>query len=67
MNDQEIGQLGAKWAAECDWDGVDILTLAQEALTQANFHSEAAVIEQMIAALLEHNEVVYHLETEARP
>lgn len=63
MDNQQLGQLGSDLATKLGWDGVQILQVAMEALTQANFHAEAEVLEQMVKFLEQTDETpVYRLE-----
>lgn len=49
VRDVEAEKLGKKVAREMEWDGVRIMFAFQEALTDANFHSEAKKVDDMIA------------------
>jgi len=49
VRDVEAEKLGRKVAREMKWDGVRIMFAFQEALTDANFHSEAKKVGDMIA------------------
>ena len=46
MHEEKLGQ---ELASKLRWDGVGILLVAKAALTDANFHAEALVIEQLIS------------------
>lgn len=52
----EPEERGRKLASDLGWDGLAILEAASEALTDANFHSEAGILAQMAAALKEHDQ-----------
>lgn len=52
MPDQDkIQEDGGKLASKYGWDGLTILQVSEAALTAANFHHEAEIIDQMIKAL----------------
>lgn len=52
MPDQDQIQAdGSKLAGKYKWDGLGILQVCEAALTDANFHHEAEIIDQMIKAL----------------
>lgn len=51
MTTPNTAQIAADLSQQLKWNGFDILRVACEALTDANFHREAEVIEQMIKAL----------------
>ena len=40
---------GAELARQCNWAGQDILAIAYHALTDANFHKEAAKLAEVFA------------------
>ena len=44
---EELEQLGREVSHKCSWDGCDIMTVAIEALTDANFHTESEILEWM--------------------
>ncbi len=44
-------KIGKDIAFQCGWDGMAILRIAEAALTEANFHSEAIVIRGLISKL----------------
>ncbi|MBZ0284462.1 MAG: hypothetical protein K8L97_27225 [Anaerolineae bacterium] len=44
-------EIAADLSQQLKWNGFDILRVALEALTDANFHREAEVIEQMLKVL----------------
>lgn len=48
---EELEEIGNALSKELEWDGVEILRVAAVALADANFHSEAEVIEAMIEAI----------------
>lgn len=48
---QEIEEMGRKLASSLQWNGINIMMAFSEALTDANYHHEAEVIDKMIAAL----------------
>ena len=39
---KELEKRGAELASSCKWDGPTIMAIAYHALTEANFHKEAA-------------------------
>lgn len=45
----ELQEMGVKLSQGLMWSGIDIMCVAKAALTDANFHHEARVIEQLIA------------------
>jgi hypothetical protein len=51
MTDEQLEALGNKLAADCSFSGDWILKAFAAALTQANYHNEAEVVEQMLAAV----------------
>lgn len=53
----------SEWAG---WNGVGILQVAIEALTDANFHQEAEILNKMVEAIEEMGDVTYKLECEQR-
>lgn len=52
MSKQELAleKLGQELAAKCNWDKNQILTVAFQALTDANYHDEAARVLDRIDA-----------------
>lgn len=57
-------RLGSDLAAKMGWNGVSVLMVAIEALTAANFHREASILDHMVDALNEANgerEIGYEL------
>jgi hypothetical protein len=44
-------QLGTQLASKLRWDGTAILRVAEAALTDANFHTEAVIIRDLISKL----------------
>jgi hypothetical protein len=61
MTDEQLEELGRKIASQCDWDGLAILHVFSEALTDANFHREAEIVEQ-IEKNIETTEATPHYE-----
>lgn len=59
----ELEEEGRKLAVKTSWDGYDILIIAQAALTDANFHHEAAIVSQMIEALDKYDNPAFTLTT----
>lgn len=51
MNDSELERLGISIAQKCGWNGDKILKVCKAALTDANFHSESEIVEQMLEAV----------------
>lgn len=49
MNSADLKTMAINLSSDLKWDGVAIMRLAQTALTDANFHTEAAAIGQLIA------------------
>lgn len=54
-NPKNLEAMGSKLSVDCGWNGLDILEVAIAALTDANFHQEAKVLEQMLKALNQAN------------
>lgn len=48
---KELEKRGAELAAACKWNGTEILAIAMYALTDANFHAEAAKLGDMVDEL----------------
>lgn len=60
MDNDERGQ---ELAAALGWDGISILETAIAALSDANFHAEAEILEKMANYLMQTDETpVYTLE-----
>lgn len=51
MSDEKLVKMGQQLAHQCSWDGLDILTVAAVALTDANFHEESELLKDIIKAL----------------
>lgn len=48
---QELERIGTALARDLSWNGVEVLQVAWSALTDANFHAEAKLLEQIVKAL----------------
>lgn len=46
---KELEARGAELARRCNWAGQDIFAIAYHALTEANFHTEAAKLAETFA------------------
>lgn len=53
MDEKMLDDLGRDVAHKCHWDGLDIMTAFQAALTDANFHHEAEIVGFMMKSLME--------------
>lgn len=61
----ELERMGTALARDLSWNGVEVLQVAWSALTEANFHAEAEIIEQIAKALNESSvELKYTLTVE---
>lgn len=46
-----LSEEGQKLAVKHQWNGLDILRICEAALTDASFHHEAEIVDEMIRAL----------------
>lgn len=49
---EQLEKMGRNLACDVAWNGDQVLIVAIEALTDANFHAEAKVLQKMLDALL---------------
>lgn len=61
LEQEQIQEDGGKLASKYGWDGLSILEVCEAALTDANFHHEAEIIDQMIQALKNGNQPAFTL------
>ena len=47
----DLERMGEDIAHTCEWNGLEILRVAIAALTDANFHDESKILEQMLSAI----------------
>ena len=48
---KDLERLGTDLSQACEWNGLEILQASISALTDANFHRESEILEQMLNAL----------------
>lgn len=63
MTTNELEALGVELSRKCKWNGMDILEAAIAALTDANFHTEADILNQM-ADILNNDNATHQIKFE---
>jgi len=50
-HEKKLEKMGVELSQKLEWNGFDILRVSVEALTDANFHTEAKIINDMLRKL----------------